>query len=285
MNNEFRIHIQFPKKYCNYNCSYCFQEKHQNPSEQQKRNVEKVMKLIFSTLNKLIENSKYEYVTIVLLGGEVVLYDLNLLFSLLTTKKKISIEIKTNFSKQISYYKNILEKNKNINFYITISLHNEYLSYKNYKHKLLKLKKEKTNNLKEIKTNFVISNDASIFLLLKLKLFSKINNFKLNLILQKIEEDNTVKLDFLHSLFYRKNFLLKFTKKTVSYSNLKNSKCIPEFTITECGEIKPDCRTYWPYKKFIFNINNLEEITEKKLICTVDKCSCLNFNYNSRYIK
>ena len=46
--------------------------------------------------------------------------------------------------------------------------------------------------------------------------------------------------------------------------NLKNSYCIPEFTITKDGEIRPECNTQWNYKKSIFNIKSLEELTEKK---------------------
>ena len=50
----------------------------------------------------------------------------------------------------------------------------------------------------------------------------------------------------------------------------------------ESGEIRPECNTYWPNpKKYIFSINSLEELLNKKMVCTVNRCPCLNFIYNS----
>lgn len=288
--DKLDLHIQFPIKYCNYNCSYCFQGTHTAPnSVEQKTTVER-FKIVFKYLNKLIEKSSYKQVTLTLLGGEITLFDLNEILSQLTTNKKIIIKIMTNFSQSIDYYEKLLDNNKNLTFLFNISLHKEYLLYKKYKNKILKLKriKKKFLNLKRIKTNIVISNKTSILFLLKLKFFSAINNFSLRFITQE-NKNKMEKLDFFHSLFYEvkkfnKTKIGKITKKMYKQNqiyNLKNSYCLPEFTIFKDGEIRPECNTYWPCKKNIFNIKTLEELTEKKMICTANRCNCLNFRYNS----
>ena len=288
--DKLDLHIQFPMEYCNYNCSYCFQGKHVIPNNTEQKTTTTRFKIIFSFLNKLIEKSKYKQITLTLLGGEITLFDLNEILNQLTTNKMIIIKIMTNLSKPIDYYEKLLGNNKNLTFLFNISLHREFLSYKNYKNKMLKLKQLKKifDNLKKIKTNIVVSNKTPILFLLKLKFFSILNGFSLRFITQE-NENKMEKLDFFHSPFYevkkiKKTKINKITKKMYKKEqvyNLKNSYCIPEFTITKDGEIRPECNTQWNYKKSIFNIKSLEELTEKKLLCTSNRCNCLNFRYNS----
>ena len=154
--DKLDLHIQFPMEYCNYNCSYCFQGKHVIPNNIEQKTTTTRFKIIFSFLNKLIEKSKYKQVTLTLLGGEITLFNLNEILNQLTTNKMIIIKIMTNLSKPIDYYEKLLDNNKNLTFLFNISLHREFLSYKNYKNKMLKLKqlKKTFDNLKKNKNKY-----------------------------------------------------------------------------------------------------------------------------------
>ena len=285
------LHIQFPKRYCNFNCPYCFQGKHINPTKDQKAIVNKKFALIFKNVNKIIENSKYEKVILTLLGGEITLFDLDLFFSFLkNSSKQITIKIMTNAAMPMSYYSNLFSKHKNLNFRINISYHKDFMSYNVYRKKMLEFKKLKKefSNIEYIKTNFVLANEISIFLIWKIYFFNHIHNFGLRFI-AKEEKQKIQKLDFLHHFFYEIN-KIKHTKlngitkkmyKKEQVYNFENTICIPEYTIDETGAIKPDCNIPIKEKKNIFNIDNIEEIISKKIKCTLKRCSCLNFVYNS----
>ena len=286
---KLNLHIQFPKIFCNFNCSYCFQRKHYLPTETQKKTVEKKYKLYLTYLNNLYNKSSYNSCVLTLLGGEITLYDLNYIFSALKSEKKIILKIMTNLAKDISYYKNLFENNKNLDFLFNVSYHKEFLNFDVYKKKMLEISSFGFENLKKIKTSLVISNSTPLELINDLKDFSYKTGFSLRFITQE-NKAKMVKLKDEYKQFYevkkiKRKKINEITKKMYEENqvyNLKDSICIPEFTIDESGEIRPECNTYWPNpKKYIFSINSLEELLNKKMVCTVNRCPCLNFIYNS----
>lgn len=116
---------------CNYKCSYCFSHDRDFSNEK------------FVTLDKLkhavdqIFKIKKSYYKFSILGGEVTYHPhfLELIEYIYSFKKEknLLIEIISNASKDISYFKKLLEYSSDSNFYLSFSVHFEYAKLEHIK--------------------------------------------------------------------------------------------------------------------------------------------------------
>lgn len=127
--NEKKLHIKMPKV-CNYDCSYCFQNKIKGIYSSDFFSMHKM-----SVINNIID--EFGITFLFLVGGEPTLFNIDsLLRDVNYSIKKIMIT--TNFSKSEQYFLrlNELAEQKNIELRLYCSLHDEFVDYKQFVDKI-----------------------------------------------------------------------------------------------------------------------------------------------------
>lgn len=111
--NSFKL-LAFIIDCCNYNCEYCYNE---FPRSNKKLDLNK---LYFFISEILIKKLNKQYIYLELIGGEPTLHPaLQSFCKKLSTLENVYITIYTNFSKDVEYYKTLLEINNRISLILS----------------------------------------------------------------------------------------------------------------------------------------------------------------------
>lgn len=292
---------------CNYHCSYCIQ----NGSKYTKNTIKEINEqLDITTKNinsKLLSSDKFlkeiNY-QIGFIGGEPTLYNLPKFINNLTYNKKLKqINIATNLSADITYFKEIYNLSLKNNFKLNLkgSYHYDMIDYSNFLDKLRNIKKIENIN---VSCNFVVTNSVNKKTLYNfVKDVKELNinysltpeknpsDWKNNLIDNNIvrlieclknkkENGYTVQTD--EGIFFTNinGLLTKF--KINSEPILKGYKCFPNISIIYNGLIHRMCGENQ------YNINtsdnvDINKIINYNLICQKEYCQGCTFYKIERF--
>ena len=128
---------------CNLKCSYCLRTHNLEDYNADKIEADtKQLCEISKKLSDVFDKSDKNNVKIDLIGGEVSLFDLERIFSHLTSDKIKRINITTNFKKDSDYYNSLAKylKDRNIELSLTCSYHDEFWSIDSYFDKVIQVK-------------------------------------------------------------------------------------------------------------------------------------------------
>lgn len=128
---------------CNFHCSYCIRRTMVQKSQelQQAQKDWEICKKVLPEVNRIIEELPGEKVKIDLIGGEITLFPLNELISGLTSSKLSEINITTNLSASVNYFKQLIDycASRKIKFSVTASYHAEFITLDTYITKMKEL--------------------------------------------------------------------------------------------------------------------------------------------------
>lgn len=143
-NMPFRIKWRMTK-WCNYHCEYCKQDKEKfTPNDVIIERAHKIYNIL---------RNMYVKVTMELIGGEIMFYDIDKVLEILTQYKGIrKILLTSNFSAPIEKYNAILSKYTGIN--LTLSYHDTEVSFEEFSNKLRQIENTKGN---KVKVEYVIT--------------------------------------------------------------------------------------------------------------------------------
>lgn len=135
---------------CNFKCSYCVQSDCNN--QVGFTNAKEDYEACFSVadeVNRCIEEMQSTKIRLFFIGGEVTMYSVEQLKTLLeklSSKKIVQFYITTNFFRDVNYFVELEEylKSRGIVFYLCCSWHAECLSFEEYSRKLLELREKTT---------------------------------------------------------------------------------------------------------------------------------------------
>lgn len=290
---------------CNYKCSYCFQKsiKRTMPSRSKKE---------INNLVKNIKTLKNKKITIDLVGGEPTIFPYyeEIVLQLEKLNNVVSIQTETNLSKDLKYFKRIINNMTNKEKLVfSASYHHEYSNFDEFMEKIIFLSKcnvgvrvtvmshpskfkeikfiyEKVKSLiiNDVPINFAVVLDCGIpdsrYKEEDLKWIEKANirigenlkKEKENISIKYLENDkvNTVKTTSRNSI----------TKGLNTFKNMKCMSGIEMIRIREDGEILPaNCFTSSYQKQEYFVTKNAFKENESLLFeypieCPFDRCSC-----------
>lgn len=267
---------------CNLNCDYCIQ--HDNSVNETYSNILDTVHFI----NSVSEVKTKTHVTII--GGEPTCSNLELF--LLHLHEKVSVELHTNLTRDVEYYKKIKDLHKNITF--TASWHSKSLKLYSCEDFINKC------NLIENMKIFIMFDPRYSSLCYKLfnilnkqheveihKIYSEDNKYNIsNSDFLKIDSLLTQNID-LEKIRYKfsngnEKYFDSETIKKLNFNNFKDYKCSAGdscLAIDHDGKIYP-CLTYLINKEceinkkdFMFN-NTICKY--KKCLCELDVYKCLN---------
>lgn len=132
---------------CNLSCSYCAHEKFRE-TYNENGYIQNKLEETAKDVSKLIDGIFQNKVKIDLIGGEPTLYDIIAILKNISSSKLYRIQITTNFTRPISYYKELAEylNSRNIELSLTASFHYQFMNMDRYF--------EKVNQLKDLCTIF-----------------------------------------------------------------------------------------------------------------------------------
>ncbi len=121
---------------CNINCSYCIRQ-HGNAKKIDKELLKKQevrLHEVAGCISNFLNKTELSNVKIDLIGGEVTLFDLSKILFNLNTDKIKKIQITTNLTQPVSYFKNLVNilSEKGIGLSMTASCHYEFQSLNAY---------------------------------------------------------------------------------------------------------------------------------------------------------
>lgn len=257
---------------CNYNCEYCCASKNSNVEY-----IDHFLQLI----NKIDESLQ-----LVLFGGEPTYYE-KFDYFLNRVSKHHEIKILTNGSRQVEWWEQLLEKNKNIKN-ILLSIHFKYFNKENILSKIEIIKK-----YCDLEVRSIIQNDNDFFN--SQDLFS-------NSILENVKKTEVPVRDVDNfSEFKYLNNKLKNNKDVVLVSSSNNTKEISRYQLSILKINYYLCICTFPQKTLLVNhdgflysciddhkptnILSINDLTQyfKKKVCLSKTCSC-NFS-GERFFK
>ena len=278
--------------WCNYKCSYCFQEKLKlTPKEIIYDRAIKINQLI----NKLDCGCCLQ-----LVGGEITFYDLKEIFSKYITSPNLKrITLITNFSRDVSYFNELGDflKTKGVELFIVISYHEEYnQDYNKFFDKISQL----NNNVRLSHLSVVLTNNNYQFIK---DLFDNLDVSKYQYLLDRLQilkDQNGIDEEALETYLYLVNKYVNDIKKwIIQFDNgeeleLNRSELLGKglsFNGYMCNSIlridlngKVSCGTCGVGKLKTSSIDNLLTLSEKELLdflkvrCIRRKCPLCGFN-------
>ncbi len=189
---------------CNYNCSYCFTHKQEFYS----MNIDLLKK---QSIKVRELSDKFLVNRISILGGEFSILPLETFMEIIQpiNIEKISLELTTNFSKEVNYYFNLLNKLNNKEILLTVSYHYEYITIKDFFIKVIKLLKQIDSKI-SVRLEYTLTK-KNIDTVIEFYHFfkavkGKFKNVKL-LLFEEINYDNNYKIsDVTNSKFLIKKY-------------------------------------------------------------------------------
>ena len=285
---------------CNYNCSYCIQKENKKVKNTV-REINEQLDITTKNINlKLFSNEFFLSLIgyqVGFIGGEPTLYNLPKFIDNLTYNKKLKqINITTNLSADISFFKQLYDISLKNDFVLNLkgSYHYDMINYNDFFNKLKQLKE--LGKIK-INCNFVVTNTIdknTIYNFVKdckklnisysLTPEKSPNDWKNNLInndvikilnslKNKEEKGYTIEIDDKKIITNANGLLTKF--KINSEPVLKGYRCYPNISIIYNGLFHRMCGDNQ------FNINdddiNINDIVNYSIICNKDYCQACTF--------
>ena len=128
---------------CNLHCSYCVQVKNRTQFSQAavQKETETLLKAA-PDISAMMDRLSMKKVKLEFVGGEMSLFDLKKILSLITSKKLKRVQLTTNFTRNEEYYISLAHylRQRNIELTITCSFHYEFMSMDTYFSKALAVK-------------------------------------------------------------------------------------------------------------------------------------------------
>ena len=240
---------------CNLTCSYCAHEKYRETYNENcyiQKKLEDTAKDISKLLDGIIQNK----VKIDLIGGEPTIYNIIKILDNISSSKLKRIQITTNFTRPLSYYKELAEylNTRNIELSLTASFHYQFFDMDIYF--------EKVKQLKDLCTIFCC------------EMVSTIENQDL----VKIFENKCLELDVDFLIDADTRSRASAYRNTLYSSNRRKNKNPRYKAVLEDEQGNKFSRTYLT-RNDLFHDININQIHNSRLFYTKGFYCSVGFNY------